>query len=156
MNILSKSARFSEVALKLLSTLTESNTSESDLKHLLTIHVAHIRYLQDEYAHLVVQGKYPKETAQMFRSLQRHTSGLNSEALKNLKLAVEVTGSSQQAQQGQFNNSFRSQRGRGRGSFFQRGRGRGAPSSDMYGRFVQNRVPQQNSAYAILPSGDDK
>ena len=71
----------------------------------------HIRYLQDEYANLVVLGKYPKETAQMFRSLQQNTSGLNSEVLRNLKLAVEVTGQQSQVQQGNSSTSSLLRRG---------------------------------------------
>ena len=111
LNILAKSARYSEVGLKLLSTLTESNITDADIKQLMTIHAAHVRFLQDEYAHLVVLGKYPKETAQVFRSLQRNTSGLNAEALHNLKLAVEVTPQSSNINSaGTSSGNYRSQR----------------------------------------------
>ena len=117
LTILGRSARYSEVALKLMSTWSSANeVTESDLKQIISIHYAHMRFLQDEYANLVVLGKYPKETAQMFRSLQKNTSGLSSEALKNLKLAVEVTAQSQT----QVNSSPSTGRGRG---FFGRGRG---------------------------------
>ena len=103
LNVIAKFARYSEVALKLLTTLNEGNVAESDLTHVLfTMHAAHIRYLQDEYANLV------RQTAQMFRSLERNTSGLNSEALKNLKLAVEVTGQQSQIHQGNSGTSSRS------------------------------------------------
>lgn len=156
LNVLSKSARYSEVALKLLSTV-EADGNDADIKQLVTIHAAHIRYLQDEYANLVVHGKYPKETAQMFRSLQKNTSGLNTDALKNLKLAVEVTQQAQTHSGYNTGGSYRSsQRGRGRGNYFGR-RGR-TQSQDMFDQFAPrfNRFPQSNPANSASNTSHDE
>ena len=160
LNVLSKSARYSEVALKLLSkTQVDGHVSEADIKQLVTIHAAHMRYLQDEYANLVVHGIYPKEIAQMFRSLQKNTSGLSTEALKNLKLAVEVT--SQQVQAHSSNStgaSYRSsQRVRSRGNYFgSRGRGQ---SHDIFDQFAPprfNRFLQSNPANSASNMSHDE
>ena len=43
-----------------------------------------MHYLQDEYASLIVQGRFDKATSQTFRALQKNTSGLNAHALQNL------------------------------------------------------------------------
>ena len=93
LQILSKSARYAEVTLKLLGTLSEETFNTNDLKQLFSIQVAHIRYLQDEYATLVVQGKFNKQTSHLFRSLQKNTAGLSPSALANLKIAAEISNS---------------------------------------------------------------
>ncbi len=77
-NNLAKSARYVETTLKLLSKLKEPSTVT--LKHLediTLVQVAHMKYLQDEYSALIVQGSNDKETGNLFRQFTNNTSGLS-------------------------------------------------------------------------------
>ena len=59
-----------------------------DIKELLgdlfVCESAHIRYLQEEYASLLVQAQYSRDTSRLFRSLQRKTSVFNPQSLEQL------------------------------------------------------------------------
>ena len=90
LQILSKSARYADLEITRNSV---GNITQTDLKQLFMIQIAHIRYLQDKYAALVVQGKFDKQTSHMFRALWKNTSGLSSSALANLKIASEISNS---------------------------------------------------------------
>ena len=62
--------------------------------HLYQVQLAHIRYLQDDYASLVVQSKFNKDTGQFFRALQHNTQlyvwSFGKYILKDLKLASSL------------------------------------------------------------------
>ena len=115
-----------------------------------------MHYLQDEYASLIVQGRFDKATSQTFRALQKNTSGLNAHALQNLKLASAISASSinngstkaatgnrdytgaGSSWRGSYNNRYTYRPGPGRG----RGRGynNNYPRSDVFDQFAQKGV----------------
>ena len=131
-NILSKCARYSETTIKLLQEfpdVEEGSDTERSLEKLLTVEIAQQRYLQEQYASLVVQKDFGQHTAKVFRSLQSNSSAFPQASIETLKSAVQLTSSS--GNNGHNNNSYNSNRGyssynhRSRGSWRSRGRGRG-------------------------------
>ena len=158
LQVVARAARYAEVTLKLLNTFDIDSISEADIKNLYVTQVAQLRYLQDEYASLVVQGKFSRPTSQMIRALQKNTSGLSDSALQNLKLAADIsnhdTSVTPQAHQysaaGGFQSNYRGRgrgfqsnyRGRGRGSNFYR---RGQYPRDVFDNFASQQVPYQNT-----------
>ncbi len=132
-NVLTKSARYVETSLKLLGSLSDGNVSEDNLASLFTIQLAHMRYLQDDFAALVVQGTFDKETTRLFRCFQKNTSGLTPTAIANLRSAAEISG----ARNHSTNNM---QRGRGYQQW--RGRGRGESSFGGYRNYGNRQFPQ--------------
>ena len=133
LNILSKSGRYTETALKWLAVAQQKQEDNEpiDLSTLYTILGAHINFLQDEFSALLVKGRFDNSTAQLFRSLQKGNSGFDSRSIGNVRIAAEL--SSLQKPQSNY-------RGRGsgypRGSGFPRGRGRGgdSPYSGFYNK----------------------
>ena len=80
LRILSKSARFSETVLKLLSTFRKTNDTyhliEEEINALFITLSASTHYLQAEYAKIVVKRSFDEETSRLFnnRSLQQSVS----------------------------------------------------------------------------------
>ena len=94
-NALVKSARFVETGFKVLAQMKADDISSNvkrDLDSLFAIHLAHMRYIQNEYSSLIVQGNFDPTTSRLFRQLQRESSGLTGEAIENLQRAAGVTG----------------------------------------------------------------
>ena len=126
-NVISKSARYAETTLKLLSLQRIDTVTEDTLNDLFTISYAQLKYLQEEYASLLVQGQFGANTARVFRSLQRNTSAFPEESLEQLRTAVTLTPPNTQQQswssnRGGYNSRFYNNRGgpRGRrGNYFQ-------------------------------------
>ena len=76
LNVITKCSRYNETAIRLLSTIEADTTiSQDTLDQLLTIFHAQCKYLQDEYAALLVNGQFDDSTSRLFRALQRNTSG---------------------------------------------------------------------------------
>jgi len=151
LNVMSRSARYVETTIKLLGTITPGKPLPVDAYNdLYAVQLANIRYLQDEYSALVVQNKFNKQTAQLFRSLQKNTSGLNERSLETLKLASSITASASpnvQASSASGGSSadfnWRDRR-RGGASSFRGGRGyRGYRGGDMYQHFATRNIPSQ-------------
>ena len=168
LQVISKSARYVETGFKLLGTLSPGKQlTLDDYNHLYHIHLTHIRFLQDEDAALVVQGKFNPDTAQQFRAIQTNTSGLSTTALQDLKLASSLTAantgniaSSTAATSSQsdfnwrrrgagFRSNFNAPSSRGRGYYnnYSSGRGyyNGGVSGDVYNRYASRSVPTQRS-----------
>ena len=141
-NILSKCARYSETAIKLLQDMPppeEGSDSEKYLDSIATVQLAQQRYLQQQYAALIVNKDFGQKTAKVFRSLQSNTTAFPKESLDNLKAAVQLTSNQSDVPQTQY-------RGRGRGynqygSFGRGFRGRARGRSDVFDQFVRE-VPQ--------------
>jgi hypothetical protein len=91
LGVIQRGARYTETCIKLLATVTPETVTSSDLNHLLVTQTAHLKYLQDEYATLIVQGKYDNQTATFFKSLQKNTCGLSPEARDNLEIAASLS-----------------------------------------------------------------
>ena len=168
LQVISKSARYVETGFKLLGTLSPGKLlTLDDYNHLYHVHLAHIRFLQDEYAALVVQGKFNPDTAQLFRAIQTNTSGLSTTALQDLKLASSLTAANtgniasstaSTSSQSDFNwrrrgagfrSNFNAPSSRGRGYYnnYSSGRGyyNGSVSGDVYNRYASRSVPAQRS-----------
>ena len=75
--------------MKLISQSKEGE--QLDLEPIILSLHANINYLQDEYAALLVKGKFDDSTAQFFRSLQKANSGFDSQSINNVKIAAELT-----------------------------------------------------------------
>ena len=149
-NIASRSARYVETTLKILSLIDRQEDSNRDIDNLFTVSLAHMRYLQDEYSSLVVQGSFDHTTSRLFRQLQRQTSGLTGEAVENLHRAAGLAAVVNRAP-----NNSSSARGRGGSRGFSRGRGRGrfspndragGGSSDFFYRYAPRQpFPTQST-----------
>ena len=109
LTVLSKCGRYIETALKVLGQIREGDDNV-DLNPLATTLLANLKFLQDEYAALLVNGKFDKNTSHLFRALQTHNSGFNSEGLQNVCVAAELSSISNR-----FTQPPTPSRGRGRG-----------------------------------------
>ena len=90
LTVLSKCVRYIETSLKVLGQIREDDDNV-DLNPFATILLANLKFLQDEYAALLVNGKFDKNTSQLFCALQTHNSGFNSECLQNVRVAAELS-----------------------------------------------------------------
>ena len=118
LSVIQRSARYSETCMKLIGTLSPETVTQADLDQILVTQTAHIKYLQDEYSTLIVQGKFDNQTASIFKSLQRNTSGLSPQARDNLEVAATLSRNvylHKEATQQQGNTS--PSRGRGQSSY---------------------------------------
>ena len=87
-----------------------------DLEPLTTVLLANIKHLQDEYAALLVKGKFDNNTAQLFRSLQKNNSGFTAENIHNVKIAAKLSSFAQKPSHLQPSRNFGN-----RGSYFDTG-----------------------------------
>lgn len=121
-NSVSKSARYTETCLKLLANFDE-DVSATDLGQLYIVLVAHMNFLQSEYTSLIVKGQFDRETATLFKCLEKHTSTFKGESLDNLKTAAEIAAVRGRTTRKDNYRSRPFNRGRGRGYMgFPRGR----------------------------------
>ena len=149
LNVLTKCGRYSEVALKILQKI-DNSAGDTDLTpyltDLYTCLLAHIRYLNDEFAVLFVNSNTNQATAKIFRALRKNTSAFSQDVIADLRSAASVVaaGVSQNTppSRGRFaHREFRgsrwpSHRGdRGRGYRWQQ-------SNDMYSSYLgRNNIP---------------
>ena len=129
LKVLSKTARYTEMGLKLLSTFKKADDgtyviSDNEIGALYTILSAESQFLQSEYAQLVVKGSFDDETARLFRSLESNNALFTDQALRNVRIAAELAAVSSRprnrqgrGQQGQRFNIGHSP-WRGRGAYF--------------------------------------
>jgi hypothetical protein len=142
-NVIGKCAKFAETSMKLLiqadkKPLTAA-ANEEFLYKLYAVQLAQIRYLQEEHASIIVQGQFDKDTARLFRALQRNTAEFPPTAVATLQHAAAISAARQQYQ------PRRPFRGRG-SSYF---RGRGGRGRDSYSQFVRRDVD-----HSAFPRGD--
>ena len=96
LNVLTKTARYTETGLKLLSTFkkTDDGTyviSDDKIGALYTILSAESQFLQSEYAEqVVVKGSFDDKTARLFRSLESNNAVFTDQALGNVRKAAEL------------------------------------------------------------------
>ena len=102
--------------MKLLSTFDEGATTEK-LSVLHTILVAHINCLQSEYTELMVKGQFDKETASLYKCLERNSNQFTPESLDNQKTAAEISAAKSRMKP---EPNFRRDSYRGRGYFSRR------------------------------------
>ena len=104
LKILSKSARYTETGLKLLSSFhkdEDTNTfvlTEEDIGALYTTLSAESYYLQSEYSNIVVKSSFDDETSKIFQSLENNTAAFSGQALQNVRIAAELAAISGRTQ----------------------------------------------------------
>ena len=114
---LSNCGRYIETALKVLGQIREGDDNV-DLNPLSTTLFANLKFLKDEYAALLVNGKFDKKnTSQLFCALQTHNSGFYSECLQNVRVTAELSSISNRCTQPPTPSCGR---GHGRGKDFNR------------------------------------
>ena len=89
LDVVSMCGRYVETALKLVSESDEGKPV--DAAQLSIVLIAQLKYLQDEFAALLVKGKFDDKTSQLFRSLQKHNSGFDDASLQNVRVAAELS-----------------------------------------------------------------
>ena len=153
LNLITKSARYMETTLKILGegVATKSPLTNDQLDQISICQVAHLRHLQDEYATLVVKSRFNRTTSQFFRSLQRHTSGLNPAALKNLQIAASISGQrprpqpSRGSNRGYYNSNSRSRGFCGRTGF----------RPDIFQEFTSSKFPRSRPDQSLEQSSHE-
>lgn len=115
-NVIVNAAKYSETILKVLAERSSGDgISVEHCDEIARIAIAQQKYLQEEYASLLVNNTFNPQTAKLFKQLQRNSSLFPTTALSNLQAAATISAAA---------TSTSSDRGRGRGSTF-RGRGYG-------------------------------
>lgn len=148
LKILSKCARYSETAIKIIHQIPVTNNgpdvSEGALNCLFTCVAAQINLLQQEYTNLVVKSTFDDETARIFRQFENNSSTFSDSALQNIRVAAELSTLSirpSPTQPRRGNPIHRGGRSTGRG-FFRGYRGNGVNArSDFAGRTFNARPP---------------
>ena len=137
LKILSKCARYSETALKIVNGVTvidnQVRISEGELNCLFTCLAAQINFLQCEYTSLVVKSTFDEETASIFRQFENNTQTFSDDSLRSIRVGAELsslTARNSQAGAGRrvAQRGHRSERG------FPRGQRRPTWRSDFAGR----------------------
>lgn len=132
LNVLTRCSRYNETAVRLLSTIEAGQSITQDtLDQFMVIFNAQCKYLQDEFAAILVNGQFDSSTSRLFRALQRNTSGLNPESLDSLRTAATLSAAGRPARG---SGSIQQFRGRGRGSY-----GR----QDVFQGFAQRQFPNK-------------
>ena len=121
--VIQKCARFQETALKILSSAAQ--VADPVINQLTTVTLAQLRFLQEEYTHLIVSNQFDDSTAQLFKTLQHNPATFTPGAVENLQRAVTIAGARQQSRQ----VSQVSDRGRWRGPAPQLQRFHSGPAS---------------------------
>ena len=130
LKVISKTARFAEAGLKLISQYLPSDAEEyaltsADIEKLYIIFQAQINYLQGEYSSLVVRSTFDEETSRLFRAFQNNSQAFSERSLNNVRLAAELTSMSSRHSRGNFSrSSYRGNSNRRGFSFGNRGGGR--------------------------------
>ena len=149
-NLINRCARYTETSLKLLQELApsieEGSGIEDSLDKVLTVQIAQQRYLQEQYAALVVQKDFGNHTARVFKSLQSNTSAFPQASLENLRAAVQLTSITPPTTGTSSRGNWNQWRGRSRGRGYQSGyRGRGDTFHQMMRDVPPSRPDGDNS-----------
>lgn len=130
-NVITKTAGYFETLLKVISLLEVATVREADFQDLFIIAFAAIRYLQEEFALLLVQGSLGQETASVYRCFQRHAGAFPPQSIDTLRNCVAISAAREQQQSvgRRFNQ-------RSRGGVFRGGR---QQYQDPYRSFTSNR-----------------
>ena len=137
-NIIAKSARFTETLLKLCASYDKTPANTEDI---FCIAYAQMKFLQEEYAALVVNSSFDPNVAKLFRALQKN-SGFSQETMEQLKNAATIASAYRPPSQanrgrgGRGRGAFRNNDARGSSRFMFPRRGGGAGGGD-------NQAPQE-------------
>ena len=145
MNALAKCGCYCETGIKLLCSL-EAGTElkQETLDNLFLIQYAQIKYLQEEYAALLVNGQFDASTAKIFRSLQKSTSGFDQDSLETLRAAATLSAAGRPTG-GSTEDRFTARRGfPGTGRGRQRGSYNGRTQDrDVFQSFANRQFPRR-------------
>ena len=145
MNALAKCGRYCEIGIKLLCSL-EAGTElkQETLDNLFLIQYAQIKYLQEEYAALLVNGQFDASIAKIFRSLQKNTSGFDQDSLETLRAAATLSAAGRPTG-GSTEDRFTARRGfPGTGRGRQRGSYNGRTQDrDVFQSFANRQFPRR-------------
>lgn len=134
-NVLASCAKYSETVLKIVATASQERLDhELVLSSIYTVALAQQKYIQDEYASLLVSSSFDAPTARFFKQLQRNTTTFTPEALGHLQAAATIAAAHQPHSHSD-NNPPR-QRSSGFRYNSRRGRFRGQLNGDVYSRFT--------------------
>ena len=137
-NVIVNCAKYSETILKILQHVDDDSLDREYCDQIATAAIAQQKYLQDEYAGLLVNSSFTPHTAKIFKQLQKNSSSFPASALNNLQTAASIAAAAvpQHSLRGRGSRNFR-------GRF--RGRGYRRNSSDIYNNFTNdNFAPQRN------------
>lgn len=119
------------MSVKLLTTLKPGSTLQQEtLEQLFIVNQAQLKYLQDEYAAILVNSQFDSSTSKLFMALQRNTSVLNPESMDMLRSAATLASAAKPSTTQRPQQGYYSVRGR------QRGRGQ-----DIFSTFSQRNFP---------------
>ena len=91
-NIVKSTASYVEANLKILSVLESGGYSQAHAANDLSIvNTALMKFLKEEHASLLVQGKFNKDTASMFKALRKEGNSFSQDSLDTLQLAANLT-----------------------------------------------------------------
>ena len=143
-NLIAYLSKYSETVLKIIS--DGRSSPEAQLENILVISLAQQRYLQEEYANLLVNTSFNSQTAKLFCQLQKNTSLFPAQSLANLQAAATISAAA--SSQSQTSNTNRgssytpghSYRG-GRGSYRGGRSWRGGRRPDMFHQLSNSNVP---------------
>lgn len=128
LKILSKSARYTETALKILTDICPNQLSygNPEINDLFSVLAAQINFLQSEYSGLVVRSTFDEETSRLFKSLESNSSAFSERSLGNVRVAAELAAISARNGRG---SSRPPNRGRGSRGYYNQG----ASNHNLYG-----------------------
>ena len=147
LKVISKTARHAETGLKLLAGITAPDNETEDgsfhmsaaqAQDLMTIFTSQTAFLQSEYSSLVVKSTFNAETSRIFRQFENNSSAFSESALRNVRLAAELSAIADRQQP---RSHFRGQRGGGGAGRFFRGRQRGQNQRGNWGFTTANEIP---------------
>jgi len=144
-NIVKNTAAYVECNLKILSLLQAKEYSpDSAVNDLSVINTALMKSLKEEHATLLVQGKFNKDTASMFKNLRKEGNSFSQDTLETLQLAANLTqynhaGGDRPSRPDNYRNRFRG-RGRGYSNFNNRGQ---FNQRDTYSRLADQHIPER-------------
>jgi len=154
--VVRKCARYTETILKIFAHVKLDNADAvtvAAVEDIYTCLTAEINYLQEEYAAILVQGRFGDDAADVFHDLQKNTSVFTEDRLPIVKTAIELANlriNNQGNNQGQRSGFDR--QGSNRGSFgYNRGRG-GNSQFRSYGNYDRDNHMRQGRGRDIFNS----
>ena len=100
LKVISKTARHAETGLKVLAGITAPDNETQDgsfyvsaaqAQDLMTIFTSQTAFLQSEYSSLVVKSTFNADTSRIFRQFETNSTAFTESALRNARLAAELS-----------------------------------------------------------------
>ena len=120
LSVLSKSARYTETALKQLAVINSKgiqHMTEQDFDNLCTILHAEVNFLQSKFSQLVVKSNFDSDTNRFFDCLEASPTAFSPQTREHLRCAVELSAAVSRTQSQPTNRGGFRGRGRQRGGY---------------------------------------